>query len=44
MIRSPTYEEPTLPPVGIDFVLVNGQLVLDHGRFTENRPGKVFRA
>lgn len=39
-----TYEEPTLPPVGIDFVLVNGQLVLDHGRFTENRPGKVLRA
>lgn len=37
-----TYAEPTLPPVGIDFVLVNGELVLDHGRFTDNRPGRVF--
>lgn len=38
-----TYAEPTRTPDGIDFVLVNGELVLDHGRFTANRPGRVFR-
>ena len=37
-----TFDEPTGKPTGIDMVLVNGELVLDHGVFTENRPGKVM--
>jgi len=37
-----TFEHPTLKPAGIDMVFVNGEVVLDHGVFTENRPGKVM--
>ncbi len=37
-----TYAEPTLPPEGIDYVLVNGQVVIDHGKHTGARPGKVL--
>jgi N-acyl-D-aspartate/D-glutamate deacylase len=37
-----TYAEPTLPPEGIDYVLVNGQVVMDHGKHTGARPGKVL--
>lgn len=37
-----TFAEPTLTPTGIDFVFVNGQLILDHGVYTDARPGKVF--
>ena len=38
-----TYEQPTLSPSGIDWVLVNGVVVIDHGRHTGARPGKVLR-
>jgi N-acyl-D-amino-acid deacylase len=37
-----TYEHPDLTPDGIDFVLVNGQVVIDHGKHTGARPGKVI--
>jgi N-acyl-D-aspartate/D-glutamate deacylase len=37
-----TYLEPTLPPDGIDYVIVNGQIVIDHGKHTGARPGKVL--
>jgi N-acyl-D-aspartate/D-glutamate deacylase len=37
-----TYDEPRLSPDGIDYVLVNGQIVIDHGRHTGARPGKVL--
>ncbi len=37
-----TYEAPTLSPDGIEDVLVNGQLVVDHGKHTGARPGKVL--
>ncbi len=37
-----TYAEPMLPPDGIDYVLVNGQVVIDHGKHTGARPGKVL--
>jgi N-acyl-D-aspartate/D-glutamate deacylase len=36
-----TYEAPTEFPVGIDYVLVNGQVVIEQGRHTGARPGKV---
>jgi N-acyl-D-amino-acid deacylase len=37
-----TYEHPDLNPEGIDYVLVNGQVVIDHGRHTGARSGKVL--
>jgi N-acyl-D-amino-acid deacylase len=38
-----TYEHPMASPAGIDFVLVNGQVVVDQGRHTGATPGKVLR-
>ena len=38
-----TYDEPTLSPSGIDWVLVNGVVVLDHGKHTGAKPGQVLR-
>ncbi len=37
-----TYERPLLYPEGIDYVLVNGQVVIEHGRHTGARPGQVL--
>ncbi len=37
-----TYAEPMLAPEGIDYVLVNGQVVIDHGKHTGARPGKIL--
>ena len=37
-----TYEEPRLSPDGIDYVIVNGQVTIDHGRHTGVRAGKVL--
>ncbi|HEU5209650.1 MAG TPA: D-aminoacylase [Longimicrobiales bacterium] len=37
-----TYDEPTLYPEGIDYVLVNGAVVIDQGRHTGERPGHVL--
>jgi N-acyl-D-aspartate/D-glutamate deacylase len=37
-----TYEKPLLSPVGIDHVLVNGQVVIENGKHTGARPGKVL--
>ncbi len=34
-----TFEEPKQYPVGIDYVLVNGQVVIEHGRYTGAKPG-----
>lgn len=38
-----TYEKPGTFPAGIDYVLVNGQIVIDQGRHTGARPGVVLR-
>jgi N-acyl-D-amino-acid deacylase len=38
-----TYENPVAVPAGIDYVLVNGQIVVDEGRHTGAKPGKVLR-
>jgi N-acyl-D-amino-acid deacylase len=35
-----TYDQPRVSPTGIDYVLVNGQVVIDHDRHTGARPGK----
>jgi len=37
-----TYEYPYRTPTGIDYVLVNGQVVIDHAKHTGAKPGKVI--
>jgi N-acyl-D-amino-acid deacylase len=38
-----TFTEPHQYPEGIDYVLVNGKVVIDHGKHSEILPGKVLR-
>lgn len=38
-----SFERPNISPVGIDYVLVNGRLVLDNGKVTAARPGMVLK-
>jgi N-acyl-D-aspartate/D-glutamate deacylase len=38
-----TYENPVAVPTGIDYVLVNGQIVVDDGKHTGAKPGRVLR-
>jgi N-acyl-D-amino-acid deacylase len=37
-----TWEEPRLPPLGVDAVIVNGRVVVDHGTPTGELPGRVL--
>lgn len=37
-----TYEFPFRPPTGIDHVIVNGQVVVEKGKHTGARPGKII--
>lgn len=37
-----TWEAPVEFPVGIDYVLVNGEVVIDHGAHTGAKPGRVM--
>ncbi|MGD9905077.1 MAG: amidohydrolase family protein [Vicinamibacterales bacterium] len=37
-----TYDAPRESPAGIDYVLVNGVVVMDHGRHTGATPGRVL--
>ena len=39
-----TFEEPKQLPVGIDYVLVNGRLVIDGGEHTGALPGRALRS
>jgi N-acyl-D-amino-acid deacylase len=43
VIDRATYEEPTLPSVGIDYVIVNGCVAVDHGVVAKQRSGVVLR-
>jgi N-acyl-D-aspartate/D-glutamate deacylase len=38
-----TYEEPFQYGEGIEYMLVNGQVVLEHGKHTGARPGRALR-
>jgi N-acyl-D-amino-acid deacylase len=38
-----TFAEPSLPSEGISHVLVNGQVVLENGKYTGAKPGRVLR-
>jgi dihydroorotase len=44
VIDKSTYEDATIPSVGIPYVLVNGQVVVDGGQITKARPGRAVRA
>ena len=39
-----TFDDPLQYPVGIDYVAVNGALVIDNGRHTGARPGRALRS
>jgi N-acyl-D-aspartate/D-glutamate deacylase len=43
IIDRATFAEPGRLPEGMRFVLVNGVLVLDEGKFTRAKPGRVLR-
>jgi N-acyl-D-amino-acid deacylase len=43
VIDTATPTRPASPPVGISHVFVNGALVMDAGRLTDARPGRVLR-
>jgi N-acyl-D-aspartate/D-glutamate deacylase len=38
-----TLGQPAIPSVGVRYVLVNGQVVLEDGRYTGARPGRALR-
>jgi N-acyl-D-amino-acid deacylase len=38
-----TYDKPHQYAMGVRYVFVNGKLVIDEGKFTEELPGKVLR-
>ena len=37
-----TFDDPFQYPVGIDTVLANGEVVIDEGRHTNARPGRIL--
>ena len=39
-----TFDDPLQFPVGIDYVAVNGALIIDNGRHTGARPGRALRS
>lgn len=39
-----TYERPDVDPTGVEYVLLEGHVVLDGGEFTGDRRGRVLRA
>ncbi|MGE0041777.1 MAG: amidohydrolase family protein [Vicinamibacterales bacterium] len=43
VIDRATFEDPFQYPVGIDTVIVNGEVVLDEGAHTHARPGRILR-
>lgn len=38
-----TFADPTIPSEGVSYVIVNGVVVLEGGKYTGARPGKVLR-
>ena len=43
VIDRATFQQPHQPSAGVIYVLVNGQVVLDHGKLTPARPGRGLR-
>jgi N-acyl-D-aspartate/D-glutamate deacylase len=44
IVDAATFLDPQRFPMGIDAVLVNGTLVVDHAEHTGARPGRVLRS
>ena len=42
VIDAATFEQPRQYPTGIEYVIVNGTVVIDRGRHTHARPGRVL--
>jgi len=38
-----TYEDPAEYSQGVEYVLVNGQVVFEKGTFTGERPGRILK-
>ena len=43
IIDNATYENPHQYATGVEYVIVNGQVVLDHGQHTGARPGVILK-
>lgn len=43
IIDRSTFTDPHQYPTGVQFVLVNGRLIVDQGEFQDIRPGKILR-
>lgn len=43
IIDNATYEKPHQYATGVEYVIVNGQVVLDRGRHTDARPGSILK-
>ena len=43
IIDNATYMDPHQYATGIDYVLVNGEIVMDHGVHTNKKPGQILR-
>jgi len=43
IVDKATFSQPNAPSVGMKYVVVNGTLVLDDGKYTGQRPGRVLR-
>jgi len=43
IIDTATYANPHQYPEGIEYVIVNGEIVIEKGNHTEKLPGKVLR-
>ena len=39
-----TYDQPTLPPEGIDFVLIGGQIAAENGKLVNGHLGRSIRS
>jgi N-acyl-D-amino-acid deacylase len=44
VIDQATYEDPLQEPLGIEYVLVNGQIAVEHGVYTGVTAGSVIRS
>jgi N-acyl-D-aspartate/D-glutamate deacylase len=44
VVDTATYQQPHQYPIGIDYVLVNGEIVIDKGNHTRALPGRVLKS
>jgi N-acyl-D-amino-acid deacylase len=43
ILDTATFEKPFSFPVGVEYVIVNGSIVLDHHQFSKSLPGVAIR-